>query len=106
MRSARLAAIGAVFLLCATPAKAETHMPAAETALLADVRTLASAEFAGRRTGTAGNRLAQAYITRRFEQIGLKPFGASYAIPFTFAGTRAVNLVGHIRGSAHPERYM
>jgi Zn-dependent M28 family amino/carboxypeptidase len=84
-------------------------------ALLADVRTLASPEFAGRRTGTEGSRLAQAYLTRRFEQAGIKPFGASYAMPFAFTQTRAgvktaypaaVNLVGHIRGSVHPERYL
>lgn len=84
-------------------------------ALLADVRTLASPEFAGRRTGTEGSRLAQAYITRRFEQIGIKPFGAAYAMPFAFANTRggvkkeypsALNLVGQIRGSTYPDRYM
>lgn len=106
LRSSRLAAIGAMSLLAATAAMAQTPLPGADSALLADVRTLASAEFAGRRTGTAGNRLAQAYITRRFEQVGLKPFGASYAMPFTFNATSAVNLVGHIRGSTHPERYM
>ena len=115
MRSAHLAAVGAMALVAATAAMAETRAPVTESALMADVRTLASAEFAGRRTGTAGNRLAQAYIARRFEQIGLKPFGASYAMRFRFFDMRArlttiypgaVNLVGHIRGSAHPERYI
>ena len=108
-----LAAIGFVSLLAATAAMAETSVPAAEGALLADVRTLASAEFAGRRTGTEGNRLAQAYITRRFEQIGIKPLGAAFAMPFSFSDPRAqanpqaaVNLVGHIRGSVDPERYI
>ena len=85
-------------------------------ALLADVRTLASPEFGGRATGTEGSAKAQAYIARRFEQSGLKPFGAAYAMPFAFTAVRgredkidfpsAANLVGYIRGSAHPERYI
>jgi len=115
LRSVRLAGIGVLSLLWASAGAANTPVPVKESLLLADVRMLASAEFAGRRTGTAGNRLAQAYISRRFEQIGLKPFGASYAMPFSFFDTRAkvktvypgaVNLVGYIRGSAHPERYI
>ena len=108
-------------------------------ALLADVHTLASPAFAGRRTGSDGSRLAQAYITSRFKDSGLKPFGITYAIPFALSngdkfmamvkkaaptiaeffedvarGGRktpldhpsAVNLIGHIPGSVHPERYM
>ena len=114
LRSAGLAAIGVISFLAATAAVAETSVPVADSSLLADVRTLASAEYAGRRTGTEGNRLAQAYIARRFEQIGIKPLGAAFAIPFSFTDARAsnagpqpaVNLVGHIRGSVHPERYI
>lgn len=96
--------------------------PAVDAAILmTDLRTLASPQFAGRRTGTEGSRLAQAYITRRFEESGVKPFGATYAMPFAFTHTSikglltpgrkmkteypsAVNLVGHIPGSANPER--
>ncbi|MEJ7804934.1 MAG: M20/M25/M40 family metallo-hydrolase [Telluria sp.] len=83
--------------------------------LLTDLRTLSSVEFAGRHTGSAGSRLAQAYIARRFEQIGIAPFGAGYAMPFAFTSARgavktdypaALNLVGQIRGSKHPERYL
>ncbi|MEJ7804935.1 MAG: M20/M25/M40 family metallo-hydrolase [Telluria sp.] len=106
-----LVAIGAVCL--AFVASAE---PAASAVLLADVRALASPEFAGRRTGTEGSELAQAYIARRFAQIGLKPFGPSYVMPFAFTAQRgghektdfpnAANLVGFIRGSLHPERYV
>lgn len=100
----------AAFTTSAAPAEA------LESArLLADVRTLASPEFAGRRTGTMGSELAQAYIARRFEQIGIKPFGASYATPFSFTAQHgnektdfpaAVNLLGQIRGSSSPERYI
>jgi Zn-dependent M28 family amino/carboxypeptidase len=93
------------------------------TALMNDVRTLASPAFKGRRTGSEGNKLAQAYITKRYSELGLQAYGASYAMPFSFtqhsirglfsAGKKytnefpdAANLVGYIKGSARPERVM
>jgi Zn-dependent M28 family amino/carboxypeptidase len=109
-------AIGVFCLLAGQAAFAQTAaVPPASPALMVDLRTLSSPEFAGRLTGTPGSQLAQAYITRRFKEIGLQPFGQSYAMPFTFTDTRrnvtttyasALNLVGQIRGSAHPERVM
>lgn len=91
--------------------------------LMADVTTLASPQFTGRRTGTAGSLLAQAYIARRFQESGIQPFGAAYAMPFSFThnsikgmltpgGKRsteyplAVNLVGFIPGRVNPQRYL
>ena len=101
---------GALALLAASHAHAVDG-----AALMTDLRMLSSPEFAGRLTGTPGSRLAQAYITRRFQELGLKPFGASYAMPFAFVDTRrdvqtdypsALNLVGHIPGSSNPEMIM
>jgi Zn-dependent M28 family amino/carboxypeptidase len=98
--------------------------PAVETPqLMEDVRTLASPAMAGRRTGTEGSKLAQAYIAKRFEQLGLQPYGAGYAMPFAFTHTSirglvgvgksyktqypsAANLVGFIKGSKEPGRIM
>lgn len=98
--------------------------PTVDTAsLMDDVRSLAAPSMQGRRTGTDGSKLAQAYITRRFEQIGLQPYGAGYAMPFSFTHTSiralvgvgktyktaypsAANLVGYIKGSAEPGRIM
>ncbi len=110
-----LAAIVAIPLF-ASCAIAASPAPVDSAALLADVRTLSSPEFAGRRTGTDGSELAQAYIKRRFEQIGVAPFGTAYAMPFAFTAMRggndktdfprAANLVGHIRGSSNPDRYI
>ncbi len=91
--------------------------------LMTDLSTIASPAFEGRLTGTPGSRLAQAYITRRFQENGVKPFGATYAMPFAFTHNSikgmltpgrkrsteypsAVNLVGHIPGSVNPERYI
>ena len=101
-------------LVCFAPAIAATVVN--QTALMDDVRTLSSAPFAGRRTGSEGNRLAQAYLVKRFAQLGLKPFGAGYAMRFAFAEKNAkpsagkaapgVNLVGYIPGSKEPGRYI
>ncbi|MDC8759480.1 M20/M25/M40 family metallo-hydrolase [Janthinobacterium fluminis] len=97
--------------------------PVERSVLLDDVRTLASDAFEGRRTGTAGSHRARAYLRERFGAIGLLPFGADYLQPFAFS-TRSVanlftpgrpyrtayadaaNIVGYIRGSAAPQRYL
>ncbi len=92
-------------------------------ALMEDVRVLSSPAFAGRKTGTEGSKLAQAYLAQRYTELGLQPFGASYSLPFAFTHTSkralagaanevktaypdAANVVGFIRGSKYPERYM
>lgn len=98
--------------------------PAVDTqVLMEDVRTLASPALAGRRTGTQGSKLAQDYIARRFGELGLKPYGSGYAMPFSFTHASpsglsgaaktfktkypsAANMVGHLLGSANPERIM
>ncbi|QYF95542.1 M28 family peptidase [Massilia sp. PAMC28688] len=86
-----------------------------QAALMRDLHTLASPAYAGRRTGSEGSKLAQAYIAGRFAQIGLAAFGDSYAMPFSFTDEgesgptsyrSATNLVGHIKGTLHPERVM
>jgi hypothetical protein len=99
-------------------------MSAAErSALLDDVRTLSSPEYEGRKTGTPGNRKAQALIEQRFAGLGLQPFGGSFRQPFTFkhhsikglvtpgrpyetAYNDASNIVGYLRGTASPDRYL
>ncbi|WLI88684.1 M20/M25/M40 family metallo-hydrolase [Massilia sp. R2A-15] len=91
--------------------------------LLGDVRTLASAEFGGRRTGTEGSRKAQAFLQARFEALGLRPFGGAFAEPFAFTHKsikglltpgkaykteypKSVNYIGFIPGSATDARYI
>jgi Zn-dependent M28 family amino/carboxypeptidase len=116
MNKLRIAGLAALISLAAPACTAAANIQEIDSAaLIADIRTLASPAFAGRLTGTPGSRLAQAYITRRFRELGIEPFGASYAKPFVFVDTRyevqteypnALNLIGQIRGSAHPERIM
>lgn len=54
--------------------------------MLADVGTLASGAFAGRRAGTRGADDAAAFLVRSFRSIGLLPAGTtgSYLQPFSF----------------------
>ncbi|MES2316401.1 MAG: M20/M25/M40 family metallo-hydrolase [Pseudomonadota bacterium] len=98
--------------------------PSVGTALLMeDLRALSSPALKGRRTGSEGSKLAQAYIAKRFGELGLQPYGAGYAMPFSFTHTSirglvgvgksfktkypaAVNLVGYIKGSKEPGRIM
>ena len=82
--------------------------------LLADARTLSADDMEGRAVGTPGGERARAYVVRRFKELGLKPFGESYARPFKFThNTRAgqreregANVVGYVRGTASPDSYM
>lgn len=52
--------------------------------LMADVRHLASAELAGRRTGTPGNALARAFLVERLRELGVAPLVDDYLHPFAF----------------------
>jgi len=52
--------------------------------LLANVKTLSSPEFEGRKTGTAGNKKAQGYVLKRFQDLKLQPLKGSYQQNFSF----------------------
>lgn len=58
---------------CQTEKKAEIN----KESLLADIKELSRDAYEGRGFATAGNYKAQAYIAKRFEKIGLKPYLAS-----------------------------
>ena len=98
----------------AQPAPAATAAPLDQQQLLADVRTLASVDFGGRKTATEGSLKAQAYLTARFTALGLRAFGGGYSQPFSFMNTRTkppatvagVNLIGYIPGTAQPQRFI
>ena len=105
-------AVAILFTLAAAQATAAAPAFDADQ-LLADVRTLASPSFEGRRTGTPGARKAQEYLEQRLRDTGIKPLGESFAQGFSFTrlrdlgqSTAAVNLVGMVRGSKTPERYI
>jgi len=54
--------------------------------LMEVVRELASADYEGRRTGSAGHARARAFIERRFHAAGLQPVGRRFAWPFSLRG--------------------
>jgi len=71
--------------------------------LLNDVRELSSDKYKGRKTGTAGNKLAADYIVSRFRAIGLKPLNNSFTHPFSVKNAsgkivKGTNLLAVIPG--------
>jgi Zn-dependent M28 family amino/carboxypeptidase len=119
MRHGRLLlTIAAAATLSFATSSAQTPARIDVTRLMTTVRTLSSAAMEGRRTGTAGGRMARQYIRDAFAEIGLAPAGGdatdarSYYQRFGFTsatpGARrgaapvrvddAANVVGTIRG--------
>ena len=79
-------------------------------ALLGDLSRLADDSLRGRAAGTPENAKARAYVAARFDSLGLGSVGAGRVQPFTFsARSRTIegaNVVGVVRGTAMPERYI
>lgn len=103
------------------PATGESYVDTNQ--LMEDVKILSSDEYQGRKTGTEGNKKAQAYILSRFEQIKLSPvqnhydqkFGFThYSIsgllssgrPFKQVYSDATNLFGTIAGKTKSNRFL
>lgn len=80
--------------------------------MLKDLEFLSSDELLGRRTGTPENARAREYLLEGFRSVGLQPLGGSYTHDFTFTGRRdgatyqGANVVGYIRGTKEPDRYI
>lgn len=80
--------------------------------LLSDLEALAHDSLQGRRTGTAGNESARRLLIEAFEGRGLVPDDAELLHRFEFTGRQdgarhqGVNLIGQVRGTVHPERYI
>jgi Zn-dependent M28 family amino/carboxypeptidase len=93
-----------------TPAPATARIDAAQ--MLAHVKILSADSLQGRRVGTPGGTKARAYLTPFLDRYRLLRFGTTYEFPFAFSGrqqrdsTHGVNLVGYIRGTAHPDQYI
>jgi len=80
--------------------------------LLKDLETLSADDMEGRLPGTPGAAKARAYILRRYKEAGIQPIGDSYERPFAFRGRgdsgdrSGVNLVGVVRGTREPGRFL
>ncbi|HUF50379.1 MAG TPA: M20/M25/M40 family metallo-hydrolase [Longimicrobiales bacterium] len=81
--------------------------------LIRDISVLSHDSMEGRLVGTPGSARARAYLESRFRQAGLEPVaGQSYLQPFEFmrgnppAATSGVNIIGVVRGTELPARYI
>lgn len=112
-----LSSLAAIAFACA--AQAQPALPTIDAEqLLSDVRVLASPAFEGRRTGSPGIRKARDYLEQRLRATGATPLGETFVQQFSFTRmasvgrqndrhyANAANLIGIIKGSRHPERYI
>lgn len=94
------------------PAPAASQGAIDTARLFTHVRVLADDSMRGRRTGTPDAERARRYVAAQFAGAGLQRFGDSWFAPFTWRGARdttgrpGVNVVGWLRGSERPGRYL
>jgi hypothetical protein len=115
--AALLVAAAALVTACQPAASRGTmaQPPAAavdSASLLDDLSRLADDSLRGRASGTPGNAMARAFIAARFDRLGLGTVGSGRVQPFTFVDRRtsdqvaAANVVGVVRGTELPDRYI
>jgi Zn-dependent M28 family amino/carboxypeptidase len=80
-------------------------LPFNKQQLLQDIRILSSDSMQGRLSGSKGNVMAQAYILKRFQSVGLKPFPSGFKQYFRFENKgviveQATNIIGYIPGKS------
>jgi Zn-dependent M28 family amino/carboxypeptidase len=91
----------------ARPALAQGVAAVDTAGLMATVRVLAADSMEGRRLGSPGGARARSYLLRRLAALGLAPLGAGYEEAFTVTDSlHGVNLLGLIRGTRDPGRYI
>ena len=81
-------------------------------ALLERVKFLSLDSLEGRRTGEKGGLIAREYVVSQFKKYGISPLLDEYTQPFSFEGRRdkktyeGANVLGIIKGTEHPEKYI
>ena len=80
-------------------------LPLNKQQLLQDIKVLSADSMQGRLSGTMGSYMAQDYIIKRFQEIGLQPYNGSFKQHFRLESRRltveqATNLVGYIPGKS------
>jgi Zn-dependent M28 family amino/carboxypeptidase len=76
-----------------------------------DVEKLSADDMEGRLVGSPGGQRAREYVLARLKQARVAPVGDRFERPFTFTSRRGgqqqgTNLVGVIRGTRDPARYI
>jgi endonuclease/exonuclease/phosphatase family metal-dependent hydrolase len=86
--------------------------PITPAEVMAHATVLAADSLEGRLINTPGSAKARAYVVRQFERAGLTRVGASFEHPFERLNLRdssktpGVNIVGLVRGTVYPDRYI
>ena len=75
------------------------------------MKTLSSDEFEGRKTGEKGNEKGRNYIIEQFKSLDVQPFfDGNYQQSFSFERSgkiyKGANILGLVRGSESPEKYI
>ena len=87
----------------------ESHKFNAQS-LLKNIQVLSSDEYEGRRTETPGSEKAKNYIISKFKELGVSPLDTQYKQPFFHKGRKkdynGENVLGLVKGTAHPESYI
>ncbi len=92
---------------CQAARQGASIAPADTGRLMPAVRILAADSMEGRRAGTPGSARARTWLLSRLRALGLEPPGGSYEQRFPLGnGAEGVNVLGVIRGTAEPERYV
>lgn len=81
-----------------------------DSALVSNLKYLASDELAGRYPQSAGSALARTFIEKQFTKFGVRPLAKGYALPFEFKKSgnvvKGINLAGLIKGKADVKSYL
>jgi Zn-dependent M28 family amino/carboxypeptidase len=86
--------------------------PIAAADLMRHASVLAADSMEGRLVGSPGGARARAYLVRTLTAAGLQPIGANLEVPFAVVNPRdsslrrGVNVVGLVRGTRNPDRYI
>jgi len=115
--SASIALIAVLLSGLPAPASAQAGAIAAPPSaidaaqLMTDLRVLAADSMEGREVGTPGGQRARAYLLRRFDGIGLRPFGTGFEDRFSITrrgaeSRTAANVIGYVAGTTRPNRYI
>jgi Zn-dependent M28 family amino/carboxypeptidase len=96
------------------PTPASSATPRVDRAeLLADMATLAADDMQGRAPATPGGAKARAFVVSRFRDVGVRPFAGGYERTFPLPpapgrpdDAHGTNVVGYIRGTRVPDRYI
>ncbi len=106
-----LAALASAAGAPAAAAQRPATVPVDSARLLADLRILAADSMEGRRAGTRGGERARRFVRAALLEAGVTPFEGGLERPFSLPGEKggsaaAANLVGFVRGTSRPERYL